>query len=156
MRLARPRWHLAVSLGLAIIQYRRTGRLLPTAAPLISGFLIDLDHLLDYALYRLTPPDHAKQVERTIAVLPLHGWEWMMLTSVLEPLALRDRFSTAHGLTLGYLLHLLIDQFGNGFSTPLAYSVLHRASRRFRGPFFKRSADRQWRRESPRNLWKQF
>jgi hypothetical protein len=139
--------HLALSLGLAALQYWRTRGLLPAAAPLVSGFLVDADHLVDYLLYHRTRAKHAELARRRL-VLPLRGWEYLLLAIGFESLALRGRASTAYGLTLGYLVHLLVDQLDNELLQPLAYSLLYRASRRFEGPFFRPNEARAWRRES--------
>ena len=152
-QLARPRAHLAVSLCLAALQYARTRRLLPAIACLVSGFLVDADHLLDHQLYHRAPAGRADWARRRL-VLALHGWELLIPVLVLESLVLRGRAATAHGLTLGYLVHLLIDQFSNQLEHPLAYSLLYRASRRFQGPFFTPNDARAWRRESVLRLWR--
>ncbi len=150
--LARPRWHLAVALGLGVIQYRRTGRILPAIAPLVSGFLVDGDHFLDYALYKLTAQREAERATRRM-VLPLHAWEFLLPMALLETVTLRGEKSTDHGLTLGYLAHLLVDHFNNEPVDPLAYSLVHRISRKFDGPFFKPKPSRAWREESLTSLW---
>jgi hypothetical protein len=146
--LARPRAHLAVSLGLAALQWLRTRRSLPTIAPLVSGFLIDADHLLDYYLHRSSPSGRSRRV-----FLALHGWEFLLLVALLEMGPLR-RLS-AHGLTLGWLAHLTLDQLTNESRHPLTYSILFRWARGFRADLFTgRAGLHTWRDAPVRKLWR--
>jgi len=146
--LARPRAHLAVSLGLAALQRWRTGKLLPTVAPLASGFLIDADHLLDYRLYRRWPEGGRGRI-----ILPLHGWEYLPLLAWLELGPLRRR--SGYGLTLGLLAHLVLDQLTNEHTHPLVYSLLFRGAKGFRADFFSGKAGQHaWRRAPVWKLWR--
>src|SRR5689334_22367558 len=104
--MARPRVHAAIAVGVAIAQVYRTGRLFPALAPFLTGVLIDVDHLIDLALFAIGGG-------RTIArvYLPLHGWEFLLALALAE----RGRLGrwTAGGMTLGYLAHLATDQLTN-------------------------------------------
>lgn len=140
--MARPRVHLAASLGLVALQYWRTRRVLPSLSPLLSGFLIDADHLVDHRLHRL-----ARDGAPGRLVLPLHGWEYLPLVGWLEPRLLGSL--TERGLTLGMLLHLAIDQTTNPVESPLTYSILYRAARGFRGAFFTGAAGQHAWRDTP-------
>jgi hypothetical protein len=127
---------------------------LPAIAPLVSGFLVDADHMLDHQLYHHAPPGEA-EVARQRMILALHGWEYLALLAAVEPRALRGRASTDHGLTLGYLFHLAIDQLSNEVEHPLTYLVLYRASRGFSGRFFApNEQSHAWRLEKASRLWK--
>lgn len=109
--MPRPRYHLFSStvLGLALGGGRRL------RAAWISGFLIDVDHFVDY----VTGP-------RRI-ILPLHGWELLLLAGAI------DRAMRLGGALVGsYLLHLILDQIWNKKRSPLAYFLTYRASRGFR------------------------
>ena len=130
--MARPRVHLLASLGIAAAQYASTRRLLPALAPLLSGFLIDADHLVDHWLYNRFPKGAADRL-----VLPLHGWEYVAFLALAEPKLLRG--ATARGLLLGYLAHLLIDQATNNVAGPQTYSLLARARLGFHGSLFRES-----------------
>ena len=130
-----PRYHLLAStvLGLSLGGGRRLG------ASLASGFLVDVDHLVDYF-----------SAHRGRIVLPLHGWEFVPLW-----IALDRRLALGGALAAGYTLHLAMDQLWNEKRSPLAYFLTYRASKRF--------AERElgavdpalrhvWRRSSPRGL----
>ncbi len=73
--MARPRFHLLLAAPLAWRAHRRWGPL-AAAGALAAGVLIDVDHLVDYALTRL-------RRERSHYVAPLHGWELAALVSAL-------------------------------------------------------------------------
>ena len=113
------------------------------AAPLATGFLIDLDHFFDYVLGRTGHGRHT-------IVLPLHGWEVTPLFVALD-----RRLRTGGALTAAYLLHLLLDQFWNEKQSRLAYFLTYRASHGFAadqlGPPDP-SRRHQWRRSSLASL----
>lgn len=127
--------------------WRRTHRGTAALAPIASGFLIDFDHFVDYALAKRGPG------ERWL-ILPLHGWEYLPLWILLDRL-----LGTRGGLTAGYVLHLGIDQLYNEKRTHRAYSVIWRARRGFRadnlGPVDPEQRH-QWRKESPLGLLRWF
>lgn len=108
------------SLALGGLLYAVTGSRKAAIAPLVSGFLIDFDHLFDFALTRF------RKIE-SIMVLPLHGWEYTALWFVID-----RRAGAKGGLLAGYVVHLLIDQIWNEKRSPWAYLVSYRASRGFR------------------------
>jgi hypothetical protein len=118
--LARPSLHLAASLvvGAGFALARKDAR--PLLAALVSGVLVDLDHLADYALHR-TP------VGERYVIVPLHAWE---LLPALVPLD--RRLGTGGALTCAYLAHLCLDQATNTLRSPWSYSILYRLARRFR------------------------
>jgi hypothetical protein len=145
--LARPRYHLAASLALGSAFWLLTGQRRTALAPLVSGFLIDFDHFVDYGLVR------TRLGEATV-VLPLHGWEYVPAWWLLDrALALRG------SLWAGYVLHLTIDQIWNEKRSRLAYLVTWRARRRFQadqlGPADP-SRRHQWRKASPFGLLRWF
>lgn len=121
--MARPSAHLIVSTGLATLQWIRTGRLLPTIAPFLTGFLIDSDHLVDLACYRLSGEKNRQRI-----LLALHGWEYVALLLLVERVV-GKRF--AGGLVLGYLAHLGLDQLTNETTHPLTYLITFRYRRGF-------------------------
>ncbi len=145
--MSRPLVHLGVSLGLAGLQYARTRRFGPTIAPLISGVLVDADHLVDYALQRVAPEPLGSRM-----ILPVHGWEVVPLVALAESRLLGRR--TDHGILLGLAAHFLLDQLTNDVAHPLTYSLAFRASRRFRGHFFEGPPEAHAWRDTPiRRLW---
>lgn len=147
--MARPRVHVAISAALAAVAWSRSHRLAPAVAPIVGGFLIDVDHLIDYAIYRRLGTGR-------LLVLPLHGWEWVPIFALLER---RFAPSTRGMFTVGYVAHLLVDQVANEMRTRAAYLVSYRASQGFSsrllGPESERIAH-AWRRTAWWKLWKWF
>jgi len=145
--VARPRVHLAASLGLSALVWFRGRRALPALAPLVSGFLVDADHLVDYWLFR-SRPARQRQI-----FLPAHGWEYVALLAIIESRWL-GRW-TGRSLTLGLLAHLLIDQATNSPRHPLTYSAIFRAASGFPGDIFGgESGDHSWRATPAWQLWR--
>lgn len=146
--MARPATHLIASTGLATIQWIRTGRLAPTIAPLLTGFLVDGDHFFEFIRFRL-----ADRKDRSVVILPLHGWEYAILLLLIERL-LGKRF--AGGLFLGYAVHLGIDQITNEITHPLAYFLTYRWRRGFTSTIFNhpRESNIDWLTGSFADLWK--
>jgi hypothetical protein len=141
-----PRYHLLTSLALGGLLYRASGDRRRLLAPLATGFLIDVDHLFDYAL--------ARTGRGRRLVLPLHGWELVPLVALLDR-ALR----TGGALAAGYALHLVLDQIWNEKRSRLAYFLTFRASRGFSaeqlGPLDP-NRRHSWRRSSLRGLIRWF
>jgi hypothetical protein len=131
--MARPTVHLVATTGLATFQWIRTGRLAPTLAPFLTGFLIDGDHFYEFVRYRLLG-----RKDRRVVVLPLHGWEYAILLYFADRLFGRR---LAHGLLLGYALHLGIDQVTNTTTHPLTYFLSFRWSRGFPSSLFNHNAE---------------
>lgn len=148
--MARPAAHLIVSTGLATLQWIRTGRLVPTVAPFLTGFFIDGDHLVDFARYKLSGRKNEQRI-----VLPLHGWEYVLALYLIERL-LGPR--TAGGLTLGYLGHLGLDQVTNETTHPLTYFISFRWARGFPSHLFTHPDESKvdWMSRSLFDLWKHF
>lgn len=111
-------------------------------APLVSGFLIDVDHLGDYALTRVGGGHRI--------VLALHGWEWVPVWWAFDRL-----LGLRSAAVLGYVVHLAIDQWWNEKRSCLAYFVTYRATRGFRadqlGPVDP-ARRHKWREASPLGL----
>lgn len=148
--MARPLTHLIASAGLGAVLWIRTGRLAPAVAPLVSGFLIDGDHLVDFARYRANGKQNARRV-----LLPLHGWEYVPLLFLLERLI---GWRLAGGLAAGYLTHLAIDQSTNTIRHPLAYSLIFRGSRGFASTIFNHrdESEIEWIQQPVTRLWRFF
>jgi hypothetical protein len=144
--MARPRYHLLASAALGSAFWAATGRPATFAAPLLSGFLIDVDHLFDYALARTSL--------RGRVVLPLHGWEyvpaWLLVDRTL---------GLAGSLVCGYAVHLTIDQIWNEKRSRLAYLISWRARRGFKSEDLgARDPEKRhrWRQASPLGLIRWF
>ena len=116
--MPRPRYHAAVSLGLAGLVVLRTREWRAAVPVLVSGVLVDLDHLVDLAVVRSTG-------KIDVLILPLHAWEWVMALVVRG-----TRLSAA--LAGGLAAHLALDQLNPVIRHPLCYSILVRASHGFR------------------------
>jgi len=114
-----PGGHLATSVGLAAVGYAATGSVELAAGCFTGGFLIDVDHYLDYLVFEgpWRHPDPASflryyftdQPKRV--VLPLHSVELMTLLALaayLWPL----KFLV--GYLLGAAMHLVCDIAVNG------------------------------------------
>jgi hypothetical protein len=114
----RPRYHTAVSLGLAVLVVARTRRWRDAIPVLVAGILVDIDHLVDLGANR-------KAGRLAWIILPLHAWEW-----VLTLLARRSRASD--GLAGGLAAHLALDQVNYAITHPLFYWITFRALHRFR------------------------
>lgn len=148
--MARPAAHLIISTGLATLQWIRTGRLLPTIGPLLTGFLIDGDHLIDLVRYQRSRRTNQRRV-----VLLLHGWEYVPALALVERL-LGGQF--AGSLVLGYLAHLGLDQITNSISHPLAYLLSVRWRLGFPSRLFSHPDESHidWMQSSIFQLWKHF
>jgi hypothetical protein len=148
--MARPAVHLAVSTGLAIFQFARTGRLAPAVAPILTGFLIDTDHFAEKIRFKLLAKRSQGQT-----VLPLHGWEFLAFWFLVDRLF---GHRLAGGLLLGYTAHLAIDQITNKTTHPLTYFISYRAWRGFPSSVFNHADESEvnWLNDSVFNLWKYF
>lgn len=148
--MARPAAHVLLSTALAAIQWKRTGRFAPTIAPYVTGVLVDADHLTDLARFKLSG-----NATRGTIILPLHGWEYLVVLLLVERI-LGRRF--AGGLALGYLGHLALDQVTNNITHPLTYVLAYRWRRGFSTTLFSHpdEADVDWMQNSVFNLWRYF
>lgn len=114
-----PRYHAAVSLGVAGIVVARTRRWQDAVPVLVAGVLVDLDHLFDLVLLR--------RFGRTdVVVLPLHAWELVLA------LLFRGGTRTTRGMAGGLAAHLALDQHNWTVRHPLFYWITVRAWYRFR------------------------
>src|SRR5919204_1781782 len=116
--MPRPRYHAAVSLGLAALVVARSRRWRDALPVLAAGVLVDLDHLVDLAATRASG-------KTEWLILPLHAWEW-----VCALLARRTRLSD--GLAGGLATHLAMDQLNPAIRHPLFYWLVVRAAYGFR------------------------
>jgi len=126
--------HAAASAALSALVYVGTGSAHATVSSFLAGWLIDVDHLLDYVV------EHGLRLDRAYffatfdedryrkARLVLHGWEWPVALAAASWL-LGGEMVTA-GLAFGWLQHLVFDQFANR-ARPLAYSLAARAVKGF-------------------------
>lgn len=116
--MPKPRYHTALSLGLAALMVARTRRWRSAVPILIAGVLVDVDHLLDLFM-------NHQGADIRWTILPLHAWEWV-LTLLVRRSALTD------GLAAGLAGHLALDQVNHAISHPLFYWISVRALHGFK------------------------
>lgn len=136
----RPGGHLATAVALGAAGYAVTGSAELAAGCFTGGFLIDLDHYLDYVTFegqwRQPGPAAFLRYYFThrprLAVLPLHSMELMGFLGLLTLAWPRPGLL---GYLLGALLHIGLDILVNGehiLRRPIFfYSVAYRASQGF-------------------------
>ncbi|MBV9543565.1 MAG: hypothetical protein JOY61_04240 [Chloroflexi bacterium] len=139
--MPRPRYHAAVSLGLAALVVRRTHRWRDALPILIAGVLVDLDHLIDLVVNRRSGE------ETRYLILPLHAWEW-----VFGLLMRGTRLSL--NLAGGLAAHLALDQVNHAIRHPFFYWITVRAMYGFRArhPLVypeRMKEGARWMRQSP-------
>ncbi len=135
-----PGGHLATAAALGGVAYAVTGSLETAAGCFAGGFLIDVDHYLDYLLFEKQwrhpgPLDFLRYYFRCSPkklVLPLHSAEFMTL---LFGVILRHPWPLLVGYWVGALMHLTFDVLVNGdvaLKRPVVfYFFSYRASFRF-------------------------
>jgi hypothetical protein len=114
-----PGGHLATALTLGATTYYSTGSIEASAGAFAGGFLIDIDHYLDYLLFerqwRRPSPVSFLQYYFTNRprklVLPLHSAELMTL---LFALILIHPWPMLAGYWVGAAMHLVFDVLVNG------------------------------------------
>ena len=117
----RPSRHLALSSAAGGAVWAATGEAWALPVTVATGVLVDADHTPDlwwaFAL-KLRP----------VAIVALHGWEWL---AALIVLGVWTQFSWwLVAVIVGYGLHLVTDHlFNNG--NLLSYSLIYRARHRF-------------------------
>src|SRR5262245_7760959 len=114
-----PGGHLATAAALSAAAYATTGSMPMAVGCFIGGFLIDVDHYIDYLVFekqwrRPSPIDFLRysfKSQLRFAVLPLHSLELMTLLTVVAVVA---KNSLLIGYLLGAAMHLLFDIVING------------------------------------------
>jgi hypothetical protein len=117
-----PVGHTVASVGLGTLVWATTGSTLAIPTAVAAGVLVDLDHLIDFF-------DSRDEGWNRHMFRPFHAWEYFLAALVLLPLFWPNPLFLA--AVLGYLSHLVIDQFTNRVHA-LAYFIVFRASRGFR------------------------
>jgi hypothetical protein len=101
---------------------------------LISGILIDLDHIFDYVrehgwsfdIKKFFHIHNTAQYNRII--LFWHGWEWLILWGIIAWLT--DWNPWAVGILIGISQHMALDSIANGLDLR-SYSILWRWKHKF-------------------------
>ncbi len=135
-----PGGHLATSLGLAALSYAVTGSIEGAAGCVAGGFLIDVDHYLDYLLFekqwrRPGPLSFLRyyfSYNPQRLVLPLHSLELMTLLLIVIAFYPRPLLM---GYWAGAIMHLIFDILINGeheLKHPVRFYLFgYRASQKF-------------------------
>ena len=135
-----PGGHFVTSVALSGAAYSATGSIPAAAGCFLGGFLIDVDHYVDYLFVegqwrRPLPSSFLRyyfESRPTRLVLPLHSWELMALLGIL---AIGSGFPLLTGYLAGALMHIFFDILINGehgLRHPVKfYSFLFRAVRGF-------------------------
>jgi hypothetical protein len=162
-----PGGHLATSIALSGVAYASTGSVEAAAGCFAGGFLIDVDHYLDYMVFEkqwrrpgpLSFLAYYFKMSPKRLVLPLHSAE--LMTALLAVLLLHP-WPLLVGYWFGAAMHLTFDVLVNGdcvLKRPCMFYVFsYRAYHRFAGaelldpkPLSKRAGERpileffQWR-----------
>jgi hypothetical protein len=114
-----PGGHLATASGLGIGSYAITGSAELAVGCFAGGFLIDVDHYLDYLVFerqwrRPGPASFLRYYFRSMPrwlVLPLHSLELM---AILTAVAVGIRSALLAGYLLGAAMHIGLDILING------------------------------------------
>ncbi len=128
----RPLHHLAYSSAVASVLLLTTKSPKVAVACVASGVLVDLDHLIEYSNYcggkwkwEEFSTGSYFNTKGTVKVI-FHSWETaaVMWGIVLKNSLIR-RSSFLYGITVGYTLHLILDQLGNNLNG-MGYFELYR------------------------------
>jgi hypothetical protein len=130
----KPTAHLAASAVLSGTVYFLTKSVTVAGVSFFTGFLIDVDHVVDYfreygfrgdvkEFFRVFYETRFKKL-----LLLFHAWEWVAGLSVLAWISGRNEIIL--GLLIGAGQHLLLDQFFNEVA-PWGYFFTYRVAKRF-------------------------
>ena len=130
----KPTSHVVISLSVFTLLYLVFRSHLLALAAFLSGIFIDIDHLLDYFREHGFNLDVEKFVyfgtnyRYEKATIFLHSWELFLIYSVIVFISPANEI--LFGIFMGYLVHLIFDQFGN-LSRPLSYFLIYRWKNNF-------------------------
>lgn len=127
--------HIITSAGVSLANYHRYRSLSAALITFFVGWLIDLDHIVDYVAahgkkiswFHFNEACHEKYSGKLY--LPLHSYELLALFFLLFRGAQRQPLRV--GVTLSILTHLLLDQRCNPSRKPLTYFLTHRVRHKF-------------------------
>ena len=124
-----PGGHLVTTIAACAVTAYATGSTALTAAVAAGGFLIDVDHAIDYVLFEgqrdLRPGTFLRYyIEGRVrrAVLVLHSYE---LFAVLGAIAWWTQAPMLSAYLIGALLHLALDITFNGRVTPYSIAAFY-------------------------------
>ncbi len=127
--------HIVTSAGVSLASYAMHRSRPAALASFFAGWLIDLDHIVDYvsahgwkpSWQRFNEASHEKYSGKLY--LPLHSFELLALFFLLFRGPRRQPYRV--GISLSILTHLLLDQRCNPSRTRLTYFLSHRIHKRF-------------------------
>ena len=127
--------HIVTSAGLGLANYAAYRSKPAAFASFLAGWMIDLDHVVDYVKahgwkpnwHRFNEACHEKYSGKLY--LPLHSFELLALFFLLFKGPRRQPYRM--GITLSILTHLLLDQRCNPSRKPLTYFLADRIRKRF-------------------------
>lgn len=128
----KPSSHLIASAVVSTSIYMQTKSETVSIVSFLSGFLIDIDHCIDYVreygfktdvkeFFRIFHETRFKKL-----FLVFHAWEWLPLLLFLAWFYQWNEIIL--GVFIGVFHHLILDQFANGFSV-WGYSIIYRAKK---------------------------
>ncbi len=149
---------LAVLAGLLVGHYFDKEKL-GIIAGVLGGFLIDLDHVLEYFFtfglhfnlnYFLT--GRGFLISNKI-FLVFHAWEYIPILLIIAWLLRRRKNISIFllALTFGAIVHMTSDCFLNNYP-PRNYSIIYRAVKRFDASLLLNPSQREWNMELKREL----
>ncbi|HEY9792179.1 MAG TPA: hypothetical protein V6D22_17370 [Candidatus Obscuribacterales bacterium] len=127
--------HIITSAGVGLATYHRYKSPGAAVASFLAGWLIDIDHVVDYvkahgwklSWFHFNEARHEHYSGKLY--LPLHSYELIALFFLLfrHP----DKHPYRVGITLSLLTHLLLDQKCNPSRRATTYFLAHRIRKRF-------------------------
>jgi hypothetical protein len=130
----KPAAHVAASAVISGSIYLTTQSATVAGISFLSGFLIDVDHVIDYIREYGLRPDIGKflrvfdESRFRKVVLLFHAWELIACLFLLSWLSGWNEIPL--GICIGAFQHLVLDQFVNG-ARPWGYFFIYRATKRF-------------------------
>jgi len=127
--------HIITSAGVGLASYYRYRSRPAAVASFLAGWMIDIDHVVDYVSAHGWRPNWSKFNEASHEkysgklYLPLHSYELLALFFLLFRGPRKQPYRV--GITLSILTHLLLDQRCNPSRKPLTYFLAHRIRKRF-------------------------
>ncbi len=127
--------HIITSAGVGAASYLVYRSRKAAVASFLAGFLIDLDHIVDYVRAhgwrmdwgRFSEAAHEKYSGKLY--LPLHSYELLALFFFLFKGPTRQPYRV--GITVSILTHLILDQRNRRKGKAGTYFLAHRISKRF-------------------------
>ena len=127
--------HIVTSAGIGLASYAKYKSPPAAIASFLAGWLIDLDHIVDYIRahgwklnwQRFNEAAHEKYSGKLY--LPLHSFELLALFFMFFRGARLQPYRV--GITASILTHLLLDQKYNPSRSPYTYFLAHRIRHRF-------------------------